>query len=52
MELKGKLGMRSPWPAASVRDDAVSALVNLGYPVRAAEEVVGELLRGARRAAR
>jgi len=26
-------------------DDAVSALLNLGYPVRAAEEAVGDLLR-------
>ncbi len=45
VELKGKL-VAPPRAAAGVaREDAVSALVNLGYPVRAAEEVVGELVR-------
>ncbi len=46
VELKGKLaGALAPGPATA-RGDAVSALVNLGYPVRAAEETVAELLRG------
>ncbi len=45
VELKGKLGQAVQPQAASVRDDAVSALVNLGYAARAAEEVVAELLR-------
>jgi Holliday junction DNA helicase RuvA len=44
VELKGKLeattrGVSSP------REDAVSALVNLGYPARAAEQAVSDLLR-------
>jgi len=44
VELKGK--MRAGTAAAgSVREDAVSALVNLGYSPRDAERVVGELVR-------
>ena len=45
VELKGKLGWSVETTPGSVRSDAVSALTNLGYPVRAAEEVVGDLLR-------
>ncbi len=45
VELKGKLGKVAQPFAASAREDAVSALVNLGYPLRAAEEVVADLLR-------
>jgi Holliday junction DNA helicase RuvA len=46
VELKGKLGDAvQPIGGAPVRDDAVSALINLGYPARAAEEVVADLLR-------
>lgn len=45
VELKGKLGAPVGAAGGGVRDDAVSALVNLGYPVKAAEEVVGDLLR-------
>ncbi len=45
VELKGKLGQVVQPLAATVRDDAISALVNLGYPVRTAEEVVTGLLR-------
>lgn len=45
VELKGKLAPPPRATAATVREDAVSALVNLGYAARAAEEVVGELLR-------
>jgi Holliday junction DNA helicase RuvA len=45
VELKGKLaGALAPGPGTA-RADAVSALVNLGYPTRAAEEAVAELLR-------
>jgi len=48
VELKGKLGDAVPVAGGvPVRDDAVSALVNLGYPTRAAEEAVTELLRAA-----
>jgi holliday junction DNA helicase RuvA len=45
VELKGKLGAVAQPAAASARDDAISALINLGYPARAAEEAVAELLR-------
>jgi Holliday junction DNA helicase RuvA len=45
VELKGKLGQVVQPLAASVREDAVSALINLGYPLRAAEEAVADLLR-------
>ncbi len=47
VELKGKLAApeRLTGPP-KLRGDAVSALTNLGYPARSAEEVVGELLRG------
>jgi Holliday junction DNA helicase RuvA len=46
VELKGKLGEAVALAGgAAVRGDAVSALVNLGYPLRAAEEVVADLLR-------
>jgi holliday junction DNA helicase RuvA len=45
VELKGKLaGLVEPGKGG-VREDAISALVNLGYPARAADEAVGELLR-------
>jgi len=44
VELKGKVAASAP-VAGSRRQDAVSALVNLGYPARGAEEVVGDLLR-------
>ncbi len=44
VELKGKLAVPAT-AAASRREDAVSALVNLGYPARGAEEAVGDLLR-------
>ncbi|MDD5562861.1 MAG: Holliday junction branch migration protein RuvA [Thermoanaerobaculaceae bacterium] len=44
VELKGKLEATAR-ETASPRQDAVSALVNLGYPPRAAEEAVGDLLR-------
>lgn len=43
VELKGKVAATAT--AATPRQDAVSALVNLGYPARAAEEAVGDLLR-------
>jgi holliday junction DNA helicase RuvA len=46
VELKGKLAWAVEATPTSVRADAVSAMVNLGYPVRSAEEAVGELLRG------
>ncbi|MFZ5786964.1 MAG: Holliday junction branch migration protein RuvA [Acidobacteriota bacterium] len=46
VELKGKLGPAAALPGAAARDDAISALVNLGYQQRAAEEAVSELLRG------
>jgi len=45
VELKGKLGQVVQPLAASAREDAVSALVNLGYPLRSADEVVADLLR-------
>jgi holliday junction DNA helicase RuvA len=45
VELKGKLGQAVQPAGAAVRDDAISALVNLGYPARAAEEAVVDLLR-------
>jgi len=45
VELKGKLGQVVQPAAVSLRDDAISALVNLGYAARAAEDVVAELLR-------
>lgn len=45
VELKGKLAAPSGVTGGSVRDDAVSALVNLGYASKAADEVVGDLLR-------
>jgi holliday junction DNA helicase RuvA len=45
VELKGKLAPGTRPAGVTARDDAVSALVNLGYPVRSAEEAVGELAR-------
>jgi Holliday junction DNA helicase RuvA len=45
VELKGKLPVGARPAGGAPRDDAVSALVNLGYPQRAAEEAVGELVR-------
>ena len=45
VELKGKLGQVAQPLAATVRGDAISALVNLGYPARAAEEAVADQLR-------
>jgi len=45
VELKGKLAGAARPAGGTPRDDAVSALLNLGYPVRAAEEAVGDLLR-------
>ncbi len=45
VELKGKLPGPARPAGATPRDDAVSALINLGYNPRAAEEAVGELLR-------
>lgn len=47
VELKGKVQPGAPAGGLSLREDAVSALVNLGYAQRLAEEAVGELLRGA-----
>ena len=44
VELKGKIEATAR-EAASPREDAVSALVNLGYPARAAEQAVSDLLR-------
>ena len=44
VELKGKV-TTAMTAAPSPRQDAVSALTNLGYPARAAEEAVGDLLR-------
>jgi len=45
VELKGKLaGALAPGPGTA-RSDAVSALVNLGYQARTAEETVSDLLR-------
>ncbi len=45
VELKGKLAAPARPLGGTPRDDAVSALVNLGYPVRSAEGAVGDLLR-------
>mgnify|MGYP001026416380 CR=1 FL=1 len=45
VELKGKLAKLVQPPALSLRDDAVSALANLGYSTKQAAEVVGALLR-------
>jgi Holliday junction DNA helicase RuvA len=45
VELKGKLATPQRAAGGTARDDAVSALVNLGYAARAAEGVVGDLLR-------
>ena len=45
VELKGKVAGAERPAGGTPRDDAVSALLNLGYPVRAAEEAVGDLLR-------
>lgn len=44
VELKGKLAA-SGTPSGGVRDDAVSALVNLGYPTKDAEAAVAEVWR-------
>lgn len=44
VELKGVLP-RPPTPIPLAREDAVSALVNLGYTPRAAEEAVAAILR-------
>jgi len=46
VELKGKLTAPERLAGQKLRIDAVSALTNLGYAARSAEEVVGELLRG------
>ena len=45
VELKGKLTAAAAPGGAGIREDAVSALVNLGYPVRSAEETVASMLR-------
>jgi len=45
VELKGKLAKVVEPPALSLREDAVSALANLGYSAKQAAEVVGALLR-------
>jgi len=45
VELKGKLMPTATAGGVSLREDAVSALVNLGYALRVAEEVVAEILR-------
>ncbi|MCX7896133.1 MAG: hypothetical protein N2447_09325, partial [Thermoanaerobaculum sp.] len=45
VELKGKLAKVVQPRAAPLREDAVSALVNLGYPLRQANEVITQLLR-------
>ncbi len=44
VELKGKLAAAAAAPP-SRHDDAVSALVNLGYPVKTAEDAVARVLR-------
>ncbi len=44
VELKGTLAAPVK-PGAPAREDAVSALVNLGYPLRAAEDAVAAVLR-------
>jgi len=46
VELKGKLVAAPSAAGAGVRGDAVSALTNLGYPARVADETVAGLLRG------
>jgi Holliday junction DNA helicase RuvA len=45
VELKGKVSARPATARGSLRQDAVSALVNLGYPVKAAEQAVADALR-------
>ena len=45
VELKGKLAAVARPAGGTPREDAISALVNLGYPLRAADEAVGDLLR-------
>jgi Holliday junction DNA helicase RuvA len=45
LELRGRIGA-SAEPAAGGREDAVSALVNLGYSQRDARRAVDEILRG------
>ena len=45
VELKGKLAAIASPGVAGIREDAVSALVNLGYPARPSEEAVAVLLR-------
>jgi Holliday junction DNA helicase RuvA len=45
VELKGKLAVAAQVLAPGVREDAVSALVNLGYPLKLADEIVAGLLR-------
>ncbi|MGE5237149.1 MAG: Holliday junction branch migration protein RuvA [Acidobacteriota bacterium] len=45
VELKGKLAPSAAAARGTVREDAISALLNLGYPARAAEEAVSERLR-------
>jgi holliday junction DNA helicase RuvA len=47
VELKGKLGVVARAVGGSLRDDAVSALANLGYNERASDEAVSEILRTA-----
>lgn len=44
VELKGKLGGIAG-PSGGVREDAVSALINLGYAAKDAEAAVSEVLR-------
>jgi Holliday junction resolvasome RuvABC DNA-binding subunit len=45
VELKGKVSKVLQTKAYSLREDAVSALVNLGYPSKQAAELVSLLLR-------
>jgi Holliday junction DNA helicase RuvA len=45
VELKGKVEAPPTVAGPGGREDAVSALVNLGYPARAAEDAVATLLR-------
>jgi len=45
VELKGKVSKVLQAKASSLREDAVSALVNLGYPSKQAAELVSLLLR-------
>jgi holliday junction DNA helicase RuvA len=47
VELRGKLAVVAQVTGGSLRDDAVSALANLGYNQRAAEDVVSEIARNA-----